>query len=241
MCVKNSPKTVTNQVGEGPGGPPKRPEARQLCASVFCAYEALAFEKRRCVTLPYALACKAACVARALADYAASAANMEELERLAQGEMPGEAFDGAGEAVPSGPDEIAARRVELVQQFLTELAECCVKQRPSAGALRLEARKSLLKRFKDTVDAALSLFDQIISDAPTLFGRSKACVACDRPLATRRRARPAFRDATRDDDANATKRFLAAASAPERPRALPALFCVLGQEEYSEKNSNTCS
>ena len=74
-----------------------------------------------------------------------------------------------------------------------------MRLRPQAGALRLEARVRFVRRFHEACDSALSVYDQVIAEAPTLMGRSSklpACVACNRPLPTKIQREP-----RRDDPA----------------------------------------
>ncbi|KAJ8601524.1 hypothetical protein CTAYLR_008010 [Chrysophaeum taylorii] len=90
-------------------------------------------------------------------------------------------------ATECGVDAVAERRSEIVAAFIADLRAACVAQRPHAGALRLEARVRVCKRFATIVDAALSVYDQVVSDAKTLLGRVPVRVACNRPLPTKHR------------------------------------------------------
>lgn len=163
-------------------GLPGRPHPAELDVNVVAAYEEHAWCNRRVGYLPRDLADAAACAARALGRYAAAAANVEELARLASGRRDED------NDCNLGADAIAERRRQLIADFIDELKTTCTKTRPNAGALRLEARARFLKRFSSAAEAALSIYDQVIADAPTLFGRKRAlpaCVACNRPLPTR--------------------------------------------------------
>lgn len=163
-------------------GLPGRPHPAELDATVVAAYEEYAWSSRRVGYLPRELADTAACAARALGRHAAAAANVEELARLASGRR-----DDDNDCTV-GPDAIAERRQQIIAEFIDELKATCTKARPTAGALRLEARARFLKRFASAAEAALTIYDQVIADAPTLFGRKRAlpaCVACNRPLPTK--------------------------------------------------------
>lgn len=62
--------------------------------------------------------------------------------------------------------------------------------------MRLEARVRFVKRFYEACDSALSVWDQVIAEAPTLMGRGgAACVACNRPLSTKVQREPRRDDA----------------------------------------------
>ena len=84
----------------------------------------------------------------------------------------------------------------------------------------------------DAADAALSVFDQVIADAPTLLGRSKAlpsCVACNRPLPTKARRAPPPPRTTASQNTTAPERDppegvekLLASKGPDIPRPLSA-------------------
>jgi len=173
--------------------------------------------ERSAPTLAPALSFKAAQVARAVADHAAALANLSEIARVAA-DFPKDPPDVAGPGF--GADEIAAKRRAIVDQFLADLQDACHRLRPTAGALRLEARVRLLKRFDRAVDAALSVYDQVICDAPTLLGRRAAlpaCVACNRPLPTK----TAFRGALLSSSEAAG--LLASTGPPiPRPESAPA-------------------
>lgn len=228
------------------GGAPPRPNPKALAHHVFGPYEDLVFEKRRLVTPPRELAEAAAHAARALSAHVSAVANLEEIARVARGTAPSQQAakepvvdprTGRREAGPEdgggpvgGPDEIAKRRFELVRDFVSELQDGCVRLRPAAGALRLEARMRLVKRFQEAAEAALSIFDQIITEVPTLMGRSRAlpsCVACNRPLPTRqRREKPAMIEnppLAREPRPPLTEvQQLLASKGPEMPRPLSA-------------------
>lgn len=161
-------------------GLPPRPTPSQLDEQVLAQFEDMAWNDRRVSNLPSGLADAAARAARALGRHAAAKANVEELSRLAS--------DDDGSDVMCGPDEISARRDALVTGFVDELKAVSAKSRPNAGALRLEARARFLRKFALAAEAALSVYDQVIADAPTLLGRKRAlpaCVACNRPLPTK--------------------------------------------------------
>ena len=169
------------------GSAPLRPSPEELAASLFGPYEESAWQARRLPALGFTLAKLAAETARAVADHAAVTANLEEIARVAadfpkQPNTPDVLGPGFGE------DEILIRRRAIVDDFLSDLDKACQTQRPRAGALRLEARVRLLRRFDRAIEAALSVYDQVIADAPTLLGRRRAlpaCVACNRPLPTK--------------------------------------------------------
>jgi len=222
------------------GGPPPRPDPRAVAVDVVGPYEELVFQKKRVVKPPTEFADAAAEAARALASHAAAVANLEEIARVARGgardatapadvvfdAATGRSVNQAGGTLNGGPDEVARRRKELVDEFVAELVDGCVKLRPSAGALRLEGRVRFVKRFQDAAEAALSIFDQVIADAPTLLGRSKAlpsCVACNRPLPTKaRRPAPPKRDDRPAPEPPAGVEKLLASKGPDMPRPLTA-------------------
>ena len=219
------------------GAAPNRPLVQRLCEHVFAPYEDLVKAKGRLVTVPSELAYTAAHAARALSDHVAAAANLEELVRVTRGTPapPPPEFDArtgrslAMETVSGlagGPDGIANRRVELVREFVRELQNTCVRLRPGAGALRLEARVRFVKRFHEACDSALSVWDQVIAEAPTLMGRGgAACVACNRPLSTKVQREPRRDDAAppplRETRLPLTEvQQLLASRGPELPRPL---------------------
>ena len=227
------------------GAAPPRPHPQRLVERVFAPYEDLVKEKGRLVTVPSELAYAAAYAAKALSDHVAAAANLEEIARVARGtaayqlpsatveysERTGRSFtETQVSGLNGGPDGIANRRIELVREFVRELQDACVRLRPQAGALRLEARVRFVRRFHEACDSALSVYDQVIAEAPTLMGRSSklpACVACNRPLPTKIQREP-----RRDDPAPPPPREtrppltevqqLLASRGPELPRPLSA-------------------
>ena len=167
------------------GAAPPRPSPRLVALRIFGPYEDAAWEARRVPALGQARSLLAAKAARAVADHAAVSANLEEVARVAA-DFPQDQPDVLGPGF--GADEIAAKRHSIVMTFLGDVEMACHDLRPSAGALRCEARHRLLRRFERAIFAALSVYDQVICDAPTLLGRKAAlpsCVACNRPLPTK--------------------------------------------------------
>ncbi|CAM9541282.1 unnamed protein product [Phaeothamnion confervicola] len=123
-------------------------------------------------------------VAQEWAAFVAATADCEALSRLVAGANPDEL---------AYSEEVATRRAELVQEFGTEfMAAVSAGDAGVPGALKREARQRMCKKLIEAIDAALSKHDQVLIAGNTRFGRVKAiphCVACDRPLRSKGRAR----------------------------------------------------
>jgi hypothetical protein len=97
-------------------------------------------------------------------------------------------------------DDAFAMREELLQsfheEFMASLAAGDKDNRVALGYARTEARAVFHRRFLSTLDLAMSKHDSTVMTAPSTFGNRPAnppggsCVACDRPLRMRYRARP---------------------------------------------------
>ncbi|KAH8053306.1 hypothetical protein JL722_9529 [Aureococcus anophagefferens] len=211
---------------------PAAGRTRAVAVDVVGPYEELVFQKKRVVKPLGEFADAAAEAARAAprrgrreprGDRAgrAGARDATAPADVVFDAATGRSVNQAGGTLNGGPDEVARRRKELVDEFVAELVDGCVKLRPSAGALRLEGRVRFVKRFQDAAEAALSIFDQVIADAPTLLGRSKAlpsCVACNRPLPTKaRRPAPPKRDERPAPEPPAGVEKLLASKGPDVP------------------------
>ena len=178
--VHESLMSTQSKLPKALGAAPPRPHPQRLVERVFAPYEDLVKEKGRLVTVPSELAYAAAYAAKALSDHVAAAANLEEIARVARGtaayqlpsatveysERTGRGFTSTEvSGLAGGPDGIANRRIELVREFVRELQDACVRLRPQAGALRLEARVRFVRRFHEACDSALSVYDQVIAEA----------------------------------------------------------------------------
>jgi hypothetical protein len=99
----------------------------------------------------------------------------------------------------SPEDDAYAMREELVQKFHEEfciLLENNKLQGKTSSKSRIEARTIFHRRFLLSLDLALSKHDSTVMSVPSSFGNRPAsqtggtCVACDRPLRIRYRAKP---------------------------------------------------
>ncbi|KAH8069675.1 hypothetical protein JL720_11981 [Aureococcus anophagefferens] len=122
-----------------------------------------------------------------------------------------------------GPYEELVFQKKRVVKPLGEFADARRRQR---ARVHVAAVANLEEIARDAAEAALSIFDQVIADAPTLLGRSKAlpsCVACNRPLPTKaRRPAPPKRDERPAPEPPAGVEKLLASKGPDVPRPLTA-------------------
>jgi len=92
-------------------------------------------------------------------------------------------------------DDLGPRRLELLEGLKSNLCLALEAVHPDAGLLKLEARSRFVKRLMEATDSALSKHDQIVVETNSRIGKLRSskksvpvCVACDRPLRSRRRA-----------------------------------------------------
>ena len=92
-------------------------------------------------------------------------------------------------------DDLGPRRLELLEGLKSDLCLALEAVHPDAGLLKLEARSRFLNRLMEATDSALSKHDQIVIETNSRIGKLRSssksvpvCVACDRPLRSRRRA-----------------------------------------------------
>jgi len=92
-------------------------------------------------------------------------------------------------------EDLGPRRLVLLEGLKSDLCLALEAVHPDAGLLKLEARSRFINRLLEATDSALSKHDQIVIETSSRIGKmgssSKSvpvCVACDRPLRSRRRA-----------------------------------------------------
>ena len=92
-------------------------------------------------------------------------------------------------------DDLGPRRLELLEGLKSDLCLALEAVHPDAGLLKLEARSRFINRLMEATDSALSKHDQIVIETNSRIGKLRSssksvpvCVACDRPLRSRRRA-----------------------------------------------------
>ena len=92
-------------------------------------------------------------------------------------------------------DDLGPRRLELLEGLKSDLCLALETVHPDAGLLKLEARSRFINRLMEATDSALSKHDQIVIETNSRIGKMRSssksvpvCVACDRPLRSRRRA-----------------------------------------------------
>ena len=92
-------------------------------------------------------------------------------------------------------DDLGPRRLELLEGLKSDLCLALEAVHPDAGLPKLEARSRFVNRLMEATDSALSKHDQIVIETNSRIGKLRSssksvpvCVACDRPLRSRRRA-----------------------------------------------------
>eukprot|EP00563_Minutocellus_polymorphus_P009349 CAMPEP_0181021976 /NCGR_PEP_ID=MMETSP1070-20121207/1271_1 /TAXON_ID=265543 /ORGANISM="Minutocellus polymorphus, Strain NH13" /LENGTH=895 /DNA_ID=CAMNT_0023098893 /DNA_START=490 /DNA_END=3178 /DNA_ORIENTATION=+ len=92
-------------------------------------------------------------------------------------------------------DDLGPRRLELLEGLKSDLCLALEAVHSEAGLLKLEARTRFVNRLMEATDSALSKHDQIVIETNSRIGKLRSsnksvpvCVACDRPLRSRRRA-----------------------------------------------------
>ena len=92
-------------------------------------------------------------------------------------------------------DDLGPRRLELLEGLKSDLCLALEAVHPDAGLPKLEARSRFVNRLMEATDSALSKHDQIVIETNSRMGKLRSsrksvpvCVACDRPLQSRRRA-----------------------------------------------------
>jgi len=156
----------------------KKPDVRVL-AELCSQHEDLCCA--RSGNVPFSEHCLAevAIFSAEAARYISEMANLEAIERIF-----------AAGANPKQPEnfDIDLRRASLLSALQNDFLDQIRAARPGPGAPRATARDLFMLRLIESIDAALSKCEAVVTLAQTSFGRLKAlptCVACDRPLPTR--------------------------------------------------------
>lgn len=153
----------------------------EMVVELCSAYEDMATKNTFLPPFPDDMGAEVSTFANSYANFIADTANCEALGRVFAGQNPDE--------LAYAEDELEKRRKQLRDALRAEFLLEVSKNRPGEGMVRTEARQKFCNRLMEAVDVALTKFAAVISLTNTRFGRFKAvptCVACDRPLPTRR-------------------------------------------------------
>lgn len=172
---------------------PKLVKMIQLCV----LYEKTAKEKNYVVSIdtvfdgndPADLPCNIAAFAHDYALWIAYQADHEVLQRAIARSQSNH------HDLAYADDDLGPRRLELLEGLKSDLCLALEAVHPDAGLLKLEARSRFINRLMEATDSALSKHDQIVIETTSRIGKLRSssksvpvCVACDRPLRSRRRA-----------------------------------------------------
>ena len=119
-----------------------------------------------------------------VADYLQNQANLTAVMRFVM-LKPGD--------IPDTNEDISQQE-DRVHAYMRDVDEETARSNSTKDALRLEARRVFLSKAHEAIDMAMSRFDQILAPSTGLVSRKgiATCVACDRPLAAKKRAKDLY-------------------------------------------------
>ena len=117
-----------------------------------------------------------------MAEFISSKADKEAIEKVIR---------GSRDDVTYTDEEIESRRVNLLFAWMSKVGHKLNEANSKPGVIRREAREKSLKKMSDAVDMAMSKHDQVLITGHSRLDRLQlpTCIACDRPLAAKKRYR----------------------------------------------------
>ena len=150
-------------------------------ADILCEFEEICADKGIVLPeIPYDIREEMADLAQDMAEFIASKADQEAIVKLIRGNK---------DDVTYTDEEIENSRVTMLFRWMRKVTDALDEIKPKPGKVRSEARAKALKKMSDAVDMAMSKHDQVLITGHSRLGRVQlpTCIACDRPLAAKKR------------------------------------------------------
>ncbi|GMH65812.1 hypothetical protein TrLO_g14510 [Triparma laevis f. longispina] len=157
-------------------------DVAEQVADALLEYEELCMSKTFLIEVPHDIRVQMTDLATQMAEFISSKADQEAIQKMIRGSQ---------EDVTYTDEEIEGERVTLLFKWMRKVTEKIKETNPKPGKVRGEARDKVLKKMSDAIDMAMSKHDQVLITGHSRLGRVQlpTCIACDRPLAAKKRFR----------------------------------------------------
>jgi hypothetical protein len=151
-------------------------------AEALVEFEEVCMRKTYVTEVPGDIRDQMTSLAQEMAEFIASKADQEAINKMLKA-SPGE--------IQYTDEEIEDRRVNLLFTWMRKVSNIVEKDRKKPNVIRGEAREKIFKKMSDAIDMAMSKHDQVLITGHSRLGRVQlpTCIACDRPLAAKKRFR----------------------------------------------------
>ncbi|GMH51422.1 hypothetical protein TrST_g4612 [Triparma strigata] len=157
-------------------------DVAEQVADALLEYEELCMSKTFLIEVPHDIRVQMTDLATQMAEFISSKADQEAIQKMIRGNA---------DDVTYTDEEIESNRVTLLFKWMREVTDKIKETNPKPGKVRGEAREKVLKKMSDAIDMAMSKHDQVLITGHSRLGRVQlpTCIACDRPLAAKKRFR----------------------------------------------------
>ena len=157
-------------------------ETADQATEIIFEYEEMVSQRTYIVEVPPEVRARMTDLCQDMSEFISSKADQEAIDRMIRGNP---------EDIVYTDEQVDEARMAMLGDWMGVVERKLNAKKGNLGKIRGEARTLISKKLTDAIDMALSKHDQVLITGHSRLGRVQlpTCVACDRPLANKQRAR----------------------------------------------------